>query len=239
MNQSITCVVLSAAIGFATPAVGQDQPLPSDLKAAIMDAVGTAEAKIFQPGPMVAEWNKGGVDLKAAVAAKPGGLARNYLLAVDNEGEPTVTIYSSGPVSGFIPPSWKRIIGIGDIDGGGSDGFLEFANLDGGYYVVARGLSRRVGDADCSSSPIGAGLYLAPDNAETMPREVATAIFEATAAMVSKHTVCETYKASAAGYSVRYFLEDGRSLPAMDEDQDQISIVPAQPVDQLLKPKKD
>lgn len=240
-HQIIVCVGLSAALSFATPAASQDQPeaLPSETRALIQEALDAAEMKLFHPGPAVADWSKGGIDLKAAVGQKPGGLERNYLLAIDKDGEASVSIYSSAPVASVIPPSWKRVARVGDADGGGPDSFLDFASLDASYYLVARGTNKRVGDAYCSSTPVGADLYYVPGNqsAKAMPVEVAKLIFEAAVAMTAKYTVCEKYEASATGFGVRYFLDDGRSLPGMDEGKDQISIVPAQPLTELLKPK--
>lgn len=241
-SKNVVCAALLSAALLATPAAAQEQlaPVPDELKAVIQDTISATEVKLFRPGPLEADWSKGGVDLKSAIAGKPGGLTGNYLLSIDDEGRPSIWIYSSAPVTSFVPSSWKRIARIGDPDAGGPESVLAFGGLEGPYYVVTRGTEKRVGDASCASAPIGADLYKAPGgrNSEVeMPLEVAKLAFEALIAMGSKYSVCEKFEAAVDGYTVRYFFEDGRSLPGMDEGKERISIVPAQPVAELLKTK--
>ena len=59
-------------------------------------------------------------------------------------------------------------------------------------------------------------------------------IVEGVLSRTAKHVACAKYQAAGSGYSVRYFLEDGRSLPAMDAGKDKVSIVPATPLDELM-----
>jgi hypothetical protein len=47
--------------------------------------------------------------------------------------------------------------------------------------------------------------------------------------------VCSRYERSGDGWVSRAFLPDGRSLPALDDAGERITIVPAAPVDELLR----
>ena len=239
-----TCVAgaVALAIFCSSPSVAEtpdSHPLPPEMLAAINDALADVEGKLFQPGPAQTGWNVGGPDLRSVVAGKPGGLAGNYLLSTDKRGELSVTIYTSAPVSQFLPQTWRRVTGVGNIDAGGSRNFLNFSQLEGPYRVVVRSAEKRVGDAYCESAMLGADLYVAPDadNSGVLPDAVARALFEGAVAMTSKYKVCEKYLESARGYGIRYYLEDGRSLPGMEESQELLTIVPASSVEDLLKPK--
>jgi hypothetical protein len=238
-----TSVIGVAFLGialFAAPAMAaQEQPTAQDIKEMIQGAMDAALAEMLKAGPQETGWNKGGSDVRAAAAAKPGGLTGNYLVTVDKDGEAAVTIFTTAPAAQFVPQDWKRISRIGDIDTAPTGSTLEFGNMDGPYYFVGRMAPKRVGDVICSSAPIGAELYQAPGGAGTdvMPPEVIEFMFKSVTEMISKFTVCERFDAKGADYSIRYYFEDGRTIPAMDAQNDRISIVPARPVAELLKPK--
>lgn len=225
-------------LAFLSASASAAEQVDDELKAMVQEALDVAEAKLFRAGPKQPDWNKGGLDPKAAVIDRPGGLANNYLVTIDKDGDVSVSIYTTRPIANFVPRNWKLVARIGDIDAAEPNGFLDFSNLEGPYYMVARGTEKRFGDAFCESPLRGANLYKAPDEdgVEIMPAEVAKLIFQGAIEMASKYTVCQKYERSAKGYRVRSFLENGRTLPGMDESEDRIGIVPARPIAELLKP---
>ena len=231
---------LFAATSVASPALAaQDQQLSeTQLKTIIGGALADTEAKLFRPGAKAENWNKGGVDLRSRIAASPGGLAGNYLVEVDKDGEISIAIFTSAPATTFVPANWKRLWRFGDIDAAGPDSFLEFGNVDGPYFFVVRGTSKRVGDAYCSAGPTGAEIYEAPgsEGATGAAAGIVLLMFEAALEMTAKYTVCEKYEPLGKGFATRYFFEDGRSLPGMDDQGDRLHIIPAVPIGQLLKP---
>lgn len=221
-----------------TAAAQEPQLSEEQLKAVIQGALADTEAKLFRPGDKVEGWNKGGIDLRGAMASKPGGLAGNFLVDVGKDGEVGVVVYTAAPVETFVPKDWKRLWRFGDINAAMPDSFLEFGHVDGPYYYVVRGSSKRVGDAFCGSGPNAGEIYETPGKAKgETPAGIVLLMFEAALNMTAKYTVCEKYEPSGNAFAVRHFLEDGRSLPGMDEQGDELSIVPALPVDRLLRPK--
>lgn len=241
MNRTgVVGIALMGAALFSAPAVAQETPAsPEKMKTLIKQAMDVAEAEMFRPGPQQPDWNQGGIDLRAAAAGKPGGLAGNYFVTVDKDGEAGVSIHTAAPAANFVPPTWKALSRIGDIDAAGPDSFLEFGSLEGAYYFAARGNAKRVGDAYCSAGPAGAVLYEDPDHQgeNAIAPEVVKFLFETVIAMTAKYTVCERADVKGVGYRVQYFFEDGRSVPAMDAQNDEVSIVPARPVAELLQRK--
>ena len=50
--------------------------------------------------------------------------------------------------------------------------------------------------------------------------------------------VCTRYDADGAAYRLRAFLPDGRSLPQLDDVGERLRIVPAAPLESLLRPRE-
>jgi len=235
-------VAATAAALFMAPASAAQesaQPSPEQMKAMLEGMLDAAAAEILRPGERQPDWSSSGVDLRAAIAARPGGTARNYLVSLDKDGEASVSILTSAPAAAFIPKDWKRLSRNGDIDAAAPEPSLEFGQLDGRYYFVARVGSKAVGKATCSSAAVGAELYEAPgtNKPNALPPEMLEIMFKALIGIMSKQTVCEAAATEGSGYKIRYFLEDGRSLPTLNSMNSRTIIVAAAPVSELLKPK--
>jgi hypothetical protein len=60
-------------------------------------------------------------------------------------------------------------------------------------------------------------------------------IFNTAVKMLENREICWRYDPHGAGYRLSHFLEDGRTLPAMNEDEERLAVVPAGDVASLLK----
>jgi hypothetical protein len=111
------------------------------------------------------------------------------------------------------------------------------AIVDGQAIFTSWGSQRRVGKAFCSTGELG-GLQLRDPRlpAGEFPDEVADLMLEGMHRRVGAMTICWRYDREGEAYRVRYFLPDGRTLPRFDADDERVRIVPAAPLDRLLKP---
>lgn len=166
----------------------------------------------------------------------PGGTKQNYILAVDKDGDRSVIIVAVEDVAGAIPDSWNVLHQIGERQPSDGTTYLTIAHLDGPLFFAAWDTLRRVGDGFCSGGGVGAELYETSGSAPTgeLPEGMAHALFTAVVKRMQDRTVCWRYDRQADGYRVTYFLEDGRSLPTIDQFEERLTIVPAQPIEQLL-----
>jgi hypothetical protein len=218
-----------SSIGFATPVVSEGQLV-------IEEAISVAMAEMFRPGPYRADWNKGGVDVKAAIAARPGGVKSNVLLHTQKDGDRTVVSYGVSSVAELMPPNWSKLAEIGNVDA------LAMAPVaiepfEGRFMMVIRATEKRSGNAVCDDELIGAQLYDTGTDSSEIPPEVVTAIFKGVIESVRNKTACVRYDVQGDAYRVRYFLENGHSLPAFDKYEETARIVPAAPIAVLLKHK--
>ena len=225
-------LLLVSSFAVATPT--QDQVL-IEQQQALQAAMDAASAELLMPGPKREGWNKGGVDLDKIVQSAPGGVVKNYLLGIDKDGERTVTIIRARDLL-MVPADWKSVLDFGEIsDLATSDG-LSITRMDGAYYVAGWEHVRRVGNAFCSTGKFGAKLYNGPAGREKseLPSEMIPALFNVTMQLLQKRTICWRFDRVGNGYSTTYFLEDGRTLPALNEYAEVTTIVPAGPIEALL-----
>lgn len=224
-------VALLAGSAPATP-VSDQQQLAA--RAALETALDQMTAELLKPGEVRQGWEKGGVDVYKALEAAPGGTGKNYLLSVDKDGERSLTIVRPAAPATFVPDNWKRMLRSGDRQS--SQANVTVANLDGPYFIVGWETSRRVADAFCSSGGIGGELHRSSgaDTEGQAPDYLIPALFNGAVKRFQKVRVCWRFDRKGDGYAVTYFLEDGRALPTMNDAEELVTIVPAQPVERLL-----
>lgn len=227
-------ILVLAGAATATPS---NDPAYSEQNQAIQAAMDAAMAELMRPGPRQDGWDKGGVDIYGLAESAPGGTAANYLLEVDREGERSVVIIHAEDPGRHIPERWKSLLHAGSSKEPAGAHVLTFARIDGPFYLAGWENFRRVGDAFCSLGNIGGELYESADQAiETeLPRAMIPAIFLATAKRLEEQPMCWRYDRDGDGFKVTYFLEDGRTLPGLNEYKERVTLVPAGPIDQLLK----
>lgn len=226
--------LLMSGVASAIPSQNQEQVEQQQIIQAVMDE---SAAELLKPGPRREGWEKGGIDLYQIVETAPGGSTRNYLVSVDKDGDRIVTIVNARNLAA-VPKQWKTLHAIGSSEDIAGSSSLTIANLDGPFYYAGWDKVRRVGDAYCSTGKIGGHLYESPIPATgEIPREMISPFFAATVQMFEKHTVCLRYDRDGDAYRISYFLEDGRTIPALDDFKERITIVPASDVDALLAVK--
>lgn len=199
-----------------------------------------ATAELLAPGPKEEGWNKGGVDIVKVIEAAPGGAKENYLLEIDKDGDPSVTIIGAADFESTVPKSWKAKLHAGSSKVPAVTDSLTISALDERYFLAGWESRKIVGDASCSGA-IGGYLYESADpNAKSeMPPEIVPIIFHRAATVFEKIQVCVRYDREGDGFRVRHFLQDGRSLPNLDAMAGITKIVKARPIEQLLvKPAK-
>jgi len=224
-------VLVLPSVAIAIPSQDPEQVEQQQALQAVMDQT---TAEMLKPGPRREGWDKGGFDLFQLVETAPGGAAQNYLLSVDKDGDRLITIVRAKDLSA-VPKQWKSLQAVGSSEDIAESTSLTIANLDGPFYFAGWDSVRRVGDAYCSTGKLGGHLYESPSAAVgEIPREMISAFFAATVQMFEKHTVCLRYDREGDGFRISYFLEDGRTLPVLNDFKEKITIVPARDVDALL-----
>ena len=225
-------VTMLAGSASATPVSDQEQVAA---RAALETALNQMTVELLKPGPIRQEWEKGGVDIYKMLEASPGGSAGNYLLSVDKDGERSITIVRPDRSANYLPGSWKLVIRSGVQPAPSSN--VTILNLDGPYFVVGWETSLRVADAFCSSGGIGGELRQSSDvqSESEVPDYLLPVLFNGAVKRFQDTRICWRFDREGDGYAVTYFLEDGRTLPTMNEAQERVTIVPAGPVQALLE----
>lgn len=210
------------------PAEAQAQ----DLLAALREAVTTMRAEMFAPGPAVPGWDQGGADPDADL--RRAG-AEDHVFLISSGDGPSVVLLTSRSIAAIAPAGWRAVDSYGSSAEPLANPFVQFLALTPRYVLALRANSRRVASVDCSDPVTNAILYEVPD-APASPRDEEMPIFFRIALLASEEqVVCSRYDRVEGGYRVRAFRPDGRSLPRLDDEQERIAIVPAAPIESLLK----
>ena len=230
-------LLLHAGAATAVPTVDPAQVEQHQALAEVMDA---AMAQLTRPGPKQEGWDRGGIDIRTLIEAAPGGSRNNYLLEVDKDGDRGVTIFSGGDPARLVPAGWSIILHSGPSKKPQEADTLTFFHLDGPYFVTGWESRRRVGDAFCSGQ-MGGYLYNSADQSKKgeIPTELVPMVFQGMVARFEKQPICWRYDRDGDGFRMSHFLEDGRTLPALNEMGSKLTIVRAGPIEELLaKPAK-
>ena len=231
-----SAALLWATLAAPSHAVPTTAPAEVSAEAQLKALFDQAMDELFAPGEVDHDWQKGGSDIRAAVFAKPGGAQKNVVLTTDKDGDATITLLSSDAAKA-VPASWKLVDQHGDVDRSADDMIVSVGRLDGRFFFVGRETSKLTGSAYCSAELLGVQLF--EDRADPSEGEIDPAmikvVFEAVIKRLNNRPFCMRFDAESDSYSVRNFLPDGRTLPAMDAYKETAVIVPAAPWPQLLK----
>lgn len=234
MKRTITRAITLLSL-IAMPAALAAAPSDSDqveLEAVMLQALDAAFEVMFKPGDPDPNWSKGGIDVEAAVEAKPN----QALLEIDKDGERSITLYSDRPLAEFIPAEWELVAEIGSENQQSSAGEpIEISQLEDGYYIASRGPYERVGSATCSKVPEAARLYKVKGSSNEMSPEIAELLFREMLERAKGYTVCVRTDVDGEGYRSKFFLKDGRPLPFFNERSGKATIVPLRPTAELLR----
>lgn len=227
-------VALSAPVPAvaSTPASRQGQDEPSDLTQ-FQAGLEQMRSIMLAPGERVEGWDVGGANPDAVVRAL--GADRYYQL---NRGESGtgVTILTDRPIADFAPAGWRIVDSYGVAAEALENPQLDFMPLSDRYVMAARAHTWERNDAGCWSNLSHALLYEIPGAPEREDDDIVPLMFRMGILAMEGHTICVRADGDPErGYTSRYFLPDGRILPMLSSPEDLLTIVPAAPVEQLIR----
>lgn len=193
-------------------------------KLAPMDAIVESS---FAPGEQVRDWQMSGIDIRATVAAREGGLAGNFAIASSPLGAGFV-YYEDRPIDEVVPPDWVLIA----HRGGPFEGDIvqvEIGRVSPKVILAERVSYRRQGNAYCRLQA-ESRLYADPQVAATGVDAIALVIMMRSLRLIEHESPCQaTEEASPGEYRLRLFDAEGHRLPALDRG-DTFRIVPHAPI---------
>ena len=216
----------------ASPAEMDEEAGAEELLATLRTAVSEMRREMFAPGPAVEGWNRDGADPDAELRA--AGTSGHYLLLSAASGT-SVVMLTDRRIADLAPAAWRVADSYGSATEAVANPFIQFTALTPRYVIAARANSRRVDTVDCSDPPTHAILYEVPDAPES-PSDAEMPLFFRIALLASEEqVVCTRYVREGAAYRPFAFLPDGRSLPQLDEADERVTVVPAAPLETLLR----
>ena len=193
---------------------------------------------MFPAGERVEDWDVGGADPEEAVRAM--GADKYYLLETDaSDGTSTVTILTARPISEIAPAGWRIVKSYGAAETQLDNPSVAFGFLTPRFVLAGRANGIRTRDADCSNTIGHAILYEVPGAPEAPEDRDIPDMFDGLMLAIDGQTLCARSDGDPTkGFSVRYFLPDGRLLlnPDRSVPASRATIVPAAPIDTLIKP---
>lgn len=221
-----------AQIGVETEAEAE----PADEAQAVAvfrQAVAGMRTAMMRPGERVEDWDQGGADPDGDLRAL--GAERFYQVnrGVDGTG---VTILSGRPIRDFAPEGWTVVDSFGEAGEALDNAQVDFMPFSERYVVAARSRSWRQNDARCYRNISHALLFEVPGAPASPDDALAAMTFRMIILAMEDQTICTRSEGDRAqGYRTRYFLPDGRILPELTDANDLLTIVPAAPVDTLIR----
>jgi hypothetical protein len=217
----------------APPAAEPEAPSEEDMLAALRGAVTAMRESIFAPGPAVQGWNVGGADPDGE--ARAAGAETHWLHLTGGEDGPSVVMLTRRGIADFAPAGWRIADSYGTRAAALDNPFVQFGRLSPRYVLALRANSRRVGTADCSDPISHAILYEVPGAPESPEDEDMPLLFRIALLAGEDQVSCTRYDRDGAAYRLRAFLPDGRSLPQQDDEGERLRVVPAAPLESLLR----
>lgn len=228
----LAAIVLAAAGPAGAVAVpSQDD---AGALAAFEAAVAQIRASVLRAGERVENWDRGGADPDADARAL--GAETHFLLTSGRAGA-SVAIVTERPLADFAPASWRIVDSYGAAGERLAGAQLGFEALSARYMIGARARTWRQNDVSCWRGFSHALLYEVPGAPAGPDDEQLPTLFRLLILALENETLCMRADGDGQrGYSIRYFLPDGRSLPEVDDPAERVTIVPAAPVDRLVTP---
>ena len=241
MLRPFSILLLASTLIAASPATAAKPTTEAADPAASEDALGQIRAavealrqEIFRPGPTIPGWNVGGADPDAELTA--AGADRHFLLLRSEDGDRSVVILSDRRIADFAPAGWRVVDSYGSAIDAVERPFVQFSYVSPRYVLATRANGFRRDNVDCTDRISHALLYELPGETMTADDEMAPMMFRLGLLAMEGVTTCTRYVGSRAeGWSARPLLPDGRSLPALEEPAERVSIVPAAPIDELMR----
>ncbi|HWH22680.1 MAG TPA: hypothetical protein VNT25_05235 [Allosphingosinicella sp.] len=228
-------VALVAAPLSAKPTTEPAQPpAEADALTQIRATVEAMREEMFRPGPIIPGWNVGGGDPDSEIIA--AGAERHYGLLEAEDGDKSVVILTDRRIADFAPSSWRIVDSYGSAVDAVDRPFVQFSRISPRYVIGIRANGFRRDTIDCSDRISHAFLYELPGEALSEEDQSAPLMFRLGLLASEGVTTCTRYEGSRAeGWLARPLLPDGRSLPALSEPAERLRIVPAAPIDELMR----
>jgi hypothetical protein len=221
-----------------TPLGEIDRPETTKADREYEEAIRALREAMFPTGERVENWDVGGADLFGAVRVM--GAEKYYVLETDaSDGSAMLSILTPSPIADFAPASWRIVKSYGSQETRLQDPIVTFGYLSSRFVLAGRAASWRVRDVLCGDRIGHAILYEVPDAPRSAGDKDIVDMFEALMLATEGQTMCGRYDGDPEkGYTTRAFLPEGRLLlnPDRSEHAGRATIVPAAPVDRLIKP---
>jgi hypothetical protein len=225
---SVSALEVPIRPGEASPA--EEEAAAAEIRA----GVEALRAAMLRPGPHVEGWDVGGADPEAGL--RELGPDKYYLAISTGQGL-GVSILSDRPIADFIPAGWPTVETYGSPEASVAESSIGFAHLSPRYVVVARSRGSRRKDVTCAAGMDEARLLEIPDAPTGPDDDIMPGLFRMTMLAMEGQTFCTRYDGDRkSGYGMRYFLPDGRLLPELTQAEDRVTIVPAGPIERLIRP---
>ena len=223
-----------ACLAASAPVLAQEGPLPAPPGPELDAFVEMMRAEMLKPGEVIEGWNVGGGNPEEEVRRRG---ADKFYLHVSSGSTESVTILTDRRIAELAPTGWEPVDSYGSPVAYAENPSVSFVPVDADHAMALRAGSRWQDGIQCASTASHAILYSKPgaepgDNA----REMAIGLFRLTLLSLEGQTVCSRYDGDAdKGWQTRHLLPDGRALPELNKEETVVKIVPAAPLDTLLK----
>ncbi|HYJ29618.1 MAG TPA: hypothetical protein VEW25_04680 [Allosphingosinicella sp.] len=232
---SAAMLVAAPAAASAKPTIEQAEPAgDEEMLAQLQAAIAALRGELYAPGPAIPGWNVGGADPDAELLA--AGADRHYFLLRAAGEPPSVIILTDRRIADFVPAEWQLVDSYGSALDSVERPFLQYSVLSPRYVIGTRANGFRRDNVDCSDRISNAHLYELPGETMTEEDESAQLLFRMGLLALEGMTTCTRYEGNrASGWSTRPLLPDGRSLPAIEDPPERLTIVPAAPLAELMR----
>lgn len=233
MRRALTLIVPLLLIASPAAAPAQDVRSEWDMSVAELQAmVERLRSEMYQPGEQIPGWDRGGADPDADLRAAG---AETHFFRLQRASGVGIVILSGRPITAFAPAAWRVADTYGSASAALDNPFVQFEALSPRYVVGLRAASRRQGDADCVDTVANATLYERTDVPAGQEDAQIPLMFRLLLLAAENQIVCTRYQGNAReGYRGLAFLPDGRQLPSLNRSEEQITIIPAGPIETLV-----
>jgi len=226
----------AAAALLAVPCAlaAQDRRSEWDMSVADMrQMVERIRAEMYAPGERVPNWDRGGANPDADL--RTVGADRFFFRLHGVNGD-AVAILTDRSIASFAPAAWRAIDSYGSAATRVDNPVVQFEALSPRYVIGIRAGSARRNDADCVDSFANATLYERSDLPAGPEDESIPLFFRLILLAAENQTVCTRYRGNRSeGYQGVAFLPDGRTLPRLNQSEELMTIVPAGPIETLVR----